>query len=102
MSYFLEPEKRSLFHETVLEKFEINAILTKQFWLDDNHMNAAAAILKRQFKDIGGFMSVLLSQYANFPKPKEDKYIQFLHSPKHWVVVAKGFFGCKTIRVYDR
>jgi hypothetical protein len=48
-------------------------------------------------------MSVRLSQLANYPVPDKEKWIQILHNPGHWLVVAKGFFGGgSAIRVDDR
>ena len=80
----------------------MNDILIPQFWLTDNHMDAASTMLRRQFKNIGGLMSVRLSKFANYPLQSKEKWIQLLHSPSHWLVVLKGFFGGNTMRVYDR
>ena len=80
----------------------IKDIIKPQFWLSDIHMDTASAILRRQFPKIGGFMPVRFSRTANYSVPKEDTFIQFLHSPDHWIVVVKGFFGCSTMRVFYR
>jgi hypothetical protein len=58
-------------------------------------MNAAATILKRQFKDIGGFMSVRLSQYANFPKPKETNTYNFFTVQSTGLLLPKDFLDVK-------
>ncbi len=55
-------------------------------------MDAASAILHRQFPNIGGFMPVRFCRNANYSVPQEDTFIQFLHSPGHWIVVVKVFF----------
>lgn len=92
-----------MFCEEKLSEKEMNEILIPRSWFKDYHMDAASTILRRQFPNIGGFMSVRLSQLANYPVPNKERWIQILHSPGHWLVVAKGFFDAgSAIRVYDR
>ena len=111
VAYFIlfPPQKKqaktSFLHEVFIHELtekELKELTTPRGWLSDTHMNLASTLLRRQFKDIGGFMGVGYSPGANYPKPKEAKWIQILHSPGHWLVVAKGFFESNTMRVYDR
>jgi hypothetical protein len=88
--------------EVTIPQQLIKDIIKPQFWLSDIHMDAASAILRRQFPNIGGFMPVRFSRTANYSVPQEDTFIQFLYSPSHWILCVKGFFGCNTMRVYDR
>lgn len=46
-------------------------------------------------------MCVSVSELANYPSPKETKWMQIIYSPRHWLLAAKGFLGSDSIVVYD-
>ncbi len=100
--YFTKQISVEKCEEITISQKDITDIIKPKFWLSDIHMDNASAILHRQFPYMGGFMPVRFSRTANFSVPQEETFIQFLHSPSHWVVVVKGFFGCGTMRVFDR
>ncbi len=90
-----------LYRADVLLKEDIEGCAFLEYRLKDSHMNAVHLMLRRQFRDIGGLMCVNYSPQANYPQPKQGKLLQFVHSPDHWVVLARGFFDSKSVVVYD-
>ena len=63
-------------------------------WLNDNHINLAQEILKRQFKTLSGLQSTLRLTKLKEPLPgPHSNVVQVLHSRgNHWIVVST--IGC--------
>ncbi|KZR96794.1 Uncharacterized protein APZ42_008666, partial [Daphnia magna] len=89
------------YSEEYLRSDEIDQVTIPRFWLCSGHINAAQTMLRRQFPEIGGLMSVEYCGDGNYPVPQEEKWIQFIHSPSHWILVTKGFFNSSRLQVYD-
>ena len=66
-------------------------------WLNDNHINLAQELLKRQFKNLSGFQSTLLLTKLKEPLPSTGA-VQVLHSRgNHWIVAST--VGCYIFRI---
>jgi hypothetical protein len=73
-------------------------------YLTSGHINMAMLLIKKQFPDIGGLLCCTLGAILAFPSQVEDgRWLQIVHDPnaEHWVLVAHGFLGLKTVCVYD-
>lgn len=61
----------------------------------------AQRILRQQFPDIGGLMCPSFSVAADYPKITATKWMQILHNPDHWELVAHGMLESRRVTVYD-
>lgn len=73
--------------------------LLKPTTLDDNVINTAQAILRDQFGRVGGLQDPLLGQCNEFRK--QDKFIQILHVPGHWLTVTNYGAPNNTVFLLD-
>ena len=88
------------FSHIVLSQRDRNT-LTTGGWLNDNHINLAQELLKRQFKNLSGFQSTLLLSKLKEPLPATGT-LQVLHSRgNHWIVAST--LGCSAgeVSVFD-
>lgn len=61
-------------------------------WLTSGQINAAQRLLKDASPEVGGLLCCTLGATFDFPKIKEEKWLQIVHDGvDHWVLVAKGF-----------
>ncbi|KAK4021165.1 hypothetical protein OUZ56_003086 [Daphnia magna] len=63
------------YSEEYLRSDEIDQVTIPRFWLWSGHINAAQTMLRRQFPEIGGLMSVEYCGDGNYPVPQEEKWI---------------------------
>ena len=83
---------------------KLGIILDKKYCLEDQHMNAASAILREQFPDVGGLFNVQWVVQGGFQHAKEETWIQFINIKNiHWIMASKGFDGNQegVIEVFD-
>lgn len=59
-------------------------------WLEDQHVDAAQTLLKRQFPEVNGLQPPCLGQVLQFsPLPRDGKALQIIYNGGcHWVVVS--------------
>ena len=70
-------------------------------WLNDNHINLAQELLKRQFKNLSGFQSTLLLTKLKVPLPSTGA-VQVLHSREnHWIVASTVGCSAGEVNVFD-
>ncbi|KAI9551094.1 LOW QUALITY PROTEIN: hypothetical protein GHT06_001927 [Daphnia sinensis] len=78
------------------------ARIEKEEWLGTEHINAALALLRTQFPNIGGLFNVQWGQSIEFPAVESTCWIQILHTgTNHWITAANGFGNNDNILVYD-
>ena len=70
---------------------------TPTTYLNDNHMNAAQAILRKQLPEANGLQDTLLQQICTF-KVQKGPFVQIVHSRNHWITVTRDD---KVIKIYD-
>jgi hypothetical protein len=75
--------------------------LTMGDWLNDNHINLAQELLRRQYKNLSGLKSTLWLSKLKEPLPIIDA-VQVLHTRgNHWIVAST--IGCSVdeVNVFD-
>ena len=93
-----------LFCAETLREEEIEIFARPRVQLASGHMNVAQKLIRLQFPDIGGLMGVSFSPMAAYSRQEKQRWMQIIHSPRHWVlIVAKGFSPDQpdTLFVYD-
>ena len=85
----------------ILEKVEILEI-SKGGYLKTEHINAAIALLRTEFPEIGGLFNVQWGQNLSFPGIEKDQWIQIIHtSQNHWITAAFGYGKSTNVLIYD-
>jgi hypothetical protein len=85
----------------ILEKVEIQEI-SKGGYLNTEHINAAIALLRTEFPEIGGLFNVQWGQNLSFPGIEKDQWIQIIHtSQNHWIAAAFGYGKSTNVLIYD-
>ena len=71
-------------------------------WLDDDLINAALYLLKKQNPSVEGFQSTILS-FKFQMEPKKTPFIQILNiNNNHWITISTiGVLLPSTVKVYD-
>ena len=76
----------------------------KSFWLKNKHINAAMALLRVKFPEIGALYNTEFIAHPNATLPllETKKWLQIVNiSNSRWVLTANGFNNVDHITVYD-
>ena len=77
------------------------ALKSPNQWLDDNLINAAQYLLKKQNPSIDGFQSTILS-FKFQMEPKRTPFIQILNiNNNHWITISTIAVPPSIVKVYD-
>ena len=87
---------------TLITLYEYRQILeSKTLWLNDNIINAAQRLLKKQY-GIPGLQNTLLGHTCTFDVVGGLEFVQVLHSNNsHWLTISTIGCSYSTVKVYD-
>ena len=75
---------------------EVNNIIMKGSWLNDQHIDSAQSILKKQFPSISGFQACCAFEAVNYSTigVAEGKWVQIFNvGSDHWICISVGATG---------
>ena len=97
----LDSEQWMKVDQIVLFKSDKQALVSKNDWLNDNHMTCAQLLLKHQFPHIGG-LKPIIEMKTRSVKPLPPQSLQILHTcGNHWVAASTMKTENEDISLYD-
>ena len=95
------PTTKSNSSKIILTQDELLSVINPDFELTDRFVTKLQGTIKATFPGIGGLHDTLYGGIVDFPKVREDEFIQILHDGKdHWVTVYKSPTE-DYVRIYD-